>query len=98
MELNAPDIVVREGRAEFLGVARDGQDVGRSGHVEVRIRTAGNGRCAVPANGGLGAVDGIQGPITTGAIKRFQADCPPLDVDGIVGPHTRGKLKEVYGC
>lgn len=45
-----------------------------------------------------GAVDGIQGPITTAAIKAFQADYPPLDVDGIVGPNTRGKLKEVYGC
>jgi len=45
-----------------------------------------------------GTVDGIQGPITTGAIKRFQADYPPLEVDGIVGEHTRAKLKEVYGC
>ncbi|MFZ4574888.1 MAG: peptidoglycan-binding protein [Phycisphaerales bacterium] len=45
-----------------------------------------------------GPVDNIQGPITTEAIKRFQADYPPLAVDGIVGPHTRGKLKEVYGC
>ncbi len=45
-----------------------------------------------------GEVDGIQGPITTAAIKAFQADYPPLDVDGIVGPQTRGKLKEVYGC
>jgi len=45
-----------------------------------------------------GAVDGIQGPITTEAIKRFQADYPPLEVDGIVGEKTRGKLKEVYGC
>ncbi len=45
-----------------------------------------------------GTVDGIQGPITTGAVKRFQADHPPLEVDGIVGPKTRAKLKEVYGC
>lgn len=45
-----------------------------------------------------GTVDGIQGPITTGAIQRFQADYPPLEVDGIVGPKTRAKLKEVYGC
>ena len=45
-----------------------------------------------------GAADGIRGPITTGAIKRFQADFPPLEVDGIVGPNTRAKLKEVYGC
>jgi len=45
-----------------------------------------------------GTVDGIQGPVTTGAISRFQADNPPLDVDGIMGPKTRAKLKEVYGC
>ena len=45
-----------------------------------------------------GAVDGIDGPITTEAVKRFQADNPPLEVDGIVGPKTRARLKEVYGC
>jgi hypothetical protein len=45
-----------------------------------------------------GEVDGIQGPITTAAIKAFQADYPPLDVDGIVGPKTRAQLKDIYGC
>lgn len=45
-----------------------------------------------------GAVDGIQGPITTAAIKQFQTDYPPLKVDGIVGEKTRAKLKEIYGC
>jgi len=45
-----------------------------------------------------GAVDGLMGPITSGAVERFQADFPPLEVDGIVGPKTRAKLKEVYGC
>jgi hypothetical protein len=45
-----------------------------------------------------GPVDGIQGPLTTAAIRAFQEAYPPLDVDGIVGPKTRDKLKEVYGC
>lgn len=45
-----------------------------------------------------GPVDGIQGPLTTAAIRQFQEAYPPLDVDGIVGPKTRAKLKEIYGC
>jgi len=45
-----------------------------------------------------GPVDGIVGPMTTDAIRRFQEAYPPLEVDGIVGPKTRAKLKEVYGC
>ena len=44
-----------------------------------------------------GPVDGIQGPITTAAVKAFQEE-NNLKVDGIVGPRTRGKLKEVHGC
>jgi N-acetylmuramoyl-L-alanine amidase len=44
-----------------------------------------------------GPVDGIQGPITTAAVKDFQGE-HELKVDGIVGPKTRGKLKSVYGC
>ncbi len=44
-----------------------------------------------------GPVDGIQGPLTTGAVKRFQTK-QKIQVDGIVGPQTRGKLKEVHGC
>lgn len=44
-----------------------------------------------------GPVDGIQGPITTAAVREFQEDYE-LTVDGIVGSQTRGKLKEVYGC
>lgn len=44
-----------------------------------------------------GPVDGIQGPITTGAVKEFQTDYD-LKIDGIVGPQTRGKLKEIHGC
>lgn len=45
-----------------------------------------------------GTVDGIQGPITSGAIRRFQKDYPPLTVDGVASPQTRAKLKEIYGC
>ncbi|MFZ4573572.1 MAG: PGRP and LysM peptidoglycan-binding domain-containing protein [Phycisphaerales bacterium] len=43
-----------------------------------------------------GPIDGIQGPLTTGAVKAFQAAFG-LGVDGIVGPQTRGKLKELHG-
>jgi hypothetical protein len=45
-----------------------------------------------------GPLDGKPGPLTTDAIKRFQADYPPLKVDGIVGDETKAKLKEIYGC
>jgi N-acetylmuramoyl-L-alanine amidase len=44
-----------------------------------------------------GPVDGIVGPITTGAVRRFQEKWG-LDVDGIAGPITKAKLKEVHGC
>jgi N-acetylmuramoyl-L-alanine amidase len=44
-----------------------------------------------------GPVDGIKGPLTEAAIKRFQTKYAP-PVDGVVGPITRGKLKDVYGC
>jgi putative peptidoglycan binding protein len=44
-----------------------------------------------------GPVDGIRGPITTGAVKRFQTK-HKLTVDGIPGPITRRKLKECHGC
>lgn len=43
-----------------------------------------------------GPVDGIFGPRTKGAVKRFQEGYH-LDVDGIPGPITQGKLREVYG-
>lgn len=43
-----------------------------------------------------GPIDGIQGPLTTAAIKAFQKAFS-LQVDGIVGPQTRGKLKELHG-
>lgn len=44
-----------------------------------------------------GPVDGIRGPITTAAVKRFQAK-HKLVVDGIPGPITQGKLREMHGC
>lgn len=43
-----------------------------------------------------GPVDGIVGPLTQGATRRFQTDYG-LAVDGIAGPITKGKLKDVYG-
>ena len=44
-----------------------------------------------------GKVDNIDGPITQGAVKRFQKKYD-LKVDGIVGSQTRPKLEEVHGC
>lgn len=44
-----------------------------------------------PNNG----VDGIYGPKTEDAVKRFQEVYLPHEVDGIYGPHTRAKLLEV---
>jgi len=43
-----------------------------------------------------GPVDNIHGPITDGAIRRFQKKFG-LQVDGIAGSKTRPKLEEVYG-
>ena len=43
-----------------------------------------------------GPVDGLIGPITKGAIRRFQRRFKPLAVDGIAGPLTQGKLEEVH--
>jgi len=45
-----------------------------------------------------GPVDGIQGPLTTAAVRRFQQSFSPLTVDGIIGPKTRARLQEEYGC
>jgi N-acetylmuramoyl-L-alanine amidase len=44
-----------------------------------------------------GTVDNIDGPVTQGAVKRFQAKYG-LKVDGIVGSQTRPKMEQVYGC
>jgi len=41
--------------------------------------------------------DGIMGPLTAGAVKRFQ-QANGLDVDGIPGPATQAKLQELHGC
>lgn len=43
-----------------------------------------------------GEVDGIFGPITRGAIKRFQKSVS-IDDDGIVGPITSGELVLAHG-
>jgi N-acetylmuramoyl-L-alanine amidase len=44
-----------------------------------------------------GKVDNIDGPITKGAVKRFQKKHGLVE-DGIVGQKTRPKLEEVHGC
>jgi hypothetical protein len=38
-----------------------------------------------------GPIDGLYGPLTTGAVQRFQ-EAHALAVDGVVGPHTLGRL------
>ena len=38
-----------------------------------------------------GPIDGLYGPLTTGAVQRFQ-EAHALAVDGVVGPQTMGRL------
>ena len=40
-------------------------------------------------------VDGIMGPLTTSALRRFQKAHPPLDVDGTAGPEVWAELERV---
>jgi len=47
---------------------------------------------------GAGPVDGINGPRTKSAVKRFQQLTPPLRVDQIPGPNTQARLLEAHGC
>lgn len=60
-------------------------------------------QCLLTARGfSPGGVDGVFGPATESAVKRFQSkhrqdpgpDQPPLAVDGIIGPHTWGVLRK----
>lgn len=46
---------------------------------------------------GAGPVDGIIGPLTRRAVRRFQQTYPPLAVDEIPGPRTQAKLVEICG-
>src|SRR5687768_3155942 len=41
--------------------------------------------------GDPGPIDGLYGPLTTGAVQRFQ-EAQALAVDGVIGPHTLGRL------
>ncbi len=43
-----------------------------------------------------GPVDGILGPLTKRAIRKFQGDSKDLKVDGIAGPKTQAKLAEAH--
>lgn len=43
-----------------------------------------------------GTIDGRYGPLTEGAVRRFQA-AHGLQVDGIAGPHTFGELERIAG-
>ena len=46
---------------------------------------------------GSGRVDGIIGPVTRGAVRRFQRYHPKLKEDGIPGPKTQAALVEACG-
>ena len=45
-----------------------------------------------------GDVDGVLGPKTEAAIRRFQKVNGQLEADGIPGPATRSKLEAAHGC
>ena len=55
----------------------------RVGEVQRKLNRLGHG---------AGAADGLFGPITDAAVRRFQADSG-LVVDGAVGPRTLGQLR-----
>ena len=40
-------------------------------------------------------LDGIRGPYTTAAVKKFQEDNPPLEVDGDPGPETVAVMNKI---
>lgn len=40
--------------------------------------------------------DGLMGPATKAAVKKFQASHPPLAVDGVPGPQTRTALEKAW--
>lgn len=42
-----------------------------------------------------GPVDGMSGPITKAAVRRFQTKCK-ITVDGLAGQQTQGKLREIH--
>lgn len=44
-----------------------------------------------------GPIDGLWGPVTEGAVKRFQR-ARNITVDGIVGPQTRAAFVDAHGC
>lgn len=44
-----------------------------------------------------GLVDGINGPLTKAAVRKYQAD-HDLGVDAIPGPLTQGSLEDKHGC
>jgi outer membrane protein OmpA-like peptidoglycan-associated protein len=43
-----------------------------------------------------GPIDGVAGPATSDAIRRFQTDHPPLAIDGVAGPETRKQIFLLY--
>ncbi len=70
------------GKSKFLARGSEGNEVKI---LQERLRVAGFY---------YGNANGIFGPITEDAVKKFQA-AYKLDVDGIVGPSTRSKLPPV---
>lgn len=90
-------------RAELgIRITRDGAETGytwnlRLGELDPVAENTGMQSRLNNLGYNTGPVDGIVGPRTTDAIRKFQEKYG-LPVDGIAGSATRGKLVEVHGC
>ncbi len=67
------------------------------GHLDPCIKKSGQQARLNNCGFESGSVDNIDGPITQGAVKRFQTKYT-LKVDGVVGSETRPKIEEIHGC